>query len=217
MLRCSLALICGTAAAASAEETKVSALGLADHEVTQEELEKGEALPAPRFNTPGCSLCIGGQPQERRRGRDRAREWRQAAAAKHRDAGGGQGKLFAASGKARGPCRRLARGQLSRRAQDHSRRQAPDRAEHRRRSRSSRVGNGLDACPREMSVLEVGTARTRPCRTPTPRGGRRGRPARKPRSPRPSPRSGRYRRALPSGSACGRDRCRNGSRRRPVL
>jgi hypothetical protein len=53
-----LALICGTAAAASAEETKVSALGLADHQVTQEELEKGEALPAPRFNTPGIAYAL---------------------------------------------------------------------------------------------------------------------------------------------------------------
>jgi len=53
-----LALICGTAAAASAEETKVSALGLADHQVTQAELEKGEALPAPRFNTPGVAYAL---------------------------------------------------------------------------------------------------------------------------------------------------------------
>jgi len=53
-----LALICGTAAASSAEETKVLALGLADHEVTQEELEKGEALPAPRFNTPGVAYAL---------------------------------------------------------------------------------------------------------------------------------------------------------------
>ena len=53
-----LALICGTAAAASAEETKVLVLGLADHQVTQEELEKGEALPAPRFNTPGVAYAL---------------------------------------------------------------------------------------------------------------------------------------------------------------
>ncbi len=53
-----LALICGTAAAASAEETKVLALGLADHEVTQEELEKGEAPPVPRFNTPGIAYVL---------------------------------------------------------------------------------------------------------------------------------------------------------------
>jgi hypothetical protein len=50
-----LALICGTAAAAPAEETKVLALGLTDHEVTQAELEKGAALPAPHFNTPAIA------------------------------------------------------------------------------------------------------------------------------------------------------------------
>ncbi len=53
-----LALICGTAAAASAEETKVLALGLADHQVTQEELEKGETLPVPRFNSPGVAYAL---------------------------------------------------------------------------------------------------------------------------------------------------------------
>src|SRR3970040_1017009 len=50
-----LALICGTSAASSAEETKVLALGLADHQVTQEELEKGETPPAPHFNTPAVA------------------------------------------------------------------------------------------------------------------------------------------------------------------
>jgi hypothetical protein len=53
-----LALICGTAAASSAEETKVLALGLADHEVTQDELEKGETLPVPRFNTFGVAYAL---------------------------------------------------------------------------------------------------------------------------------------------------------------
>ncbi|MEX1060509.1 MAG: hypothetical protein WED13_05760 [Methyloceanibacter sp.] len=53
-----LALICGTAAASSAEETKVLALGLADHEVTQEELEKGEPLPVPHFNTPAIAYVL---------------------------------------------------------------------------------------------------------------------------------------------------------------
>jgi len=53
-----LSLICGTAAAASAEETKVLALGLADHEVAQEELEKGEAPPVPRFNSPGIAYAL---------------------------------------------------------------------------------------------------------------------------------------------------------------
>jgi hypothetical protein len=53
-----LALICGTAGAASAEETKVLALGLADHAVTEEELAKGEAPPVPRFNSPGVAYAL---------------------------------------------------------------------------------------------------------------------------------------------------------------
>jgi len=53
-----LALICGTAAAAPAEETKVLALGLADHEVTQAELENGSAPPSPHFNTPAIAYVL---------------------------------------------------------------------------------------------------------------------------------------------------------------
>jgi hypothetical protein len=49
-----LALICGSATAASAEETKVLALGLADHEVTQDELDK-DTPPVPRFNSPAIA------------------------------------------------------------------------------------------------------------------------------------------------------------------
>ena len=40
-----------------AEDAKVLALGLADHEVTQEELDKGTALAAPRFNTPAIAYA----------------------------------------------------------------------------------------------------------------------------------------------------------------
>ena len=39
------------------------ALGIADHEVTQEELEKGEALPAPR-SIPRGRLCAGGRSKK---------------------------------------------------------------------------------------------------------------------------------------------------------
>jgi hypothetical protein len=53
-----LALICGTAAAAQAAETKVVALELADHEVTQEELATGDTPPAPRFNTPAVAYVL---------------------------------------------------------------------------------------------------------------------------------------------------------------
>jgi hypothetical protein len=52
------ALVCGTAAAAGAEETKVLALGLADHAVTEEELAKSDALPVPRFNSPGVAYAL---------------------------------------------------------------------------------------------------------------------------------------------------------------
>ncbi|HEU0018250.1 MAG TPA: hypothetical protein VFQ31_07860 [Methyloceanibacter sp.] len=55
-----LLLICGLADAAAAEEAKVLALGLADHAVTQEELEKGEALKAPKFNTPAVAYVLAG-------------------------------------------------------------------------------------------------------------------------------------------------------------
>jgi hypothetical protein len=47
-------LICGVTTPAVAEDAKVLALGLADHEVTQEELDKG-APSVPRFNTPAIA------------------------------------------------------------------------------------------------------------------------------------------------------------------
>jgi hypothetical protein len=50
-----LALTAGIAAAALAEDAKIRGLGLTDHVVTEAELEKGEALPPPRFNSPGVA------------------------------------------------------------------------------------------------------------------------------------------------------------------
>jgi hypothetical protein len=50
-----LVLAVGTALAASAEEAKLNALGLTDHAVTQEELDNGAGLSAPKFNTPGVA------------------------------------------------------------------------------------------------------------------------------------------------------------------
>ena len=55
-----LALICGMSSAAFAEDAKVLALGLADHAVTQEELEKGEAQSTPKFNTPAVAYVLAG-------------------------------------------------------------------------------------------------------------------------------------------------------------
>jgi hypothetical protein len=53
-----LALICGMAATAAAEDTKVLALGIADHEATTAELETGAAVPAPHFNTAAIAYVL---------------------------------------------------------------------------------------------------------------------------------------------------------------
>jgi len=55
-----LALLCWPAGLGFAEEPKVLALGLADHAVTKEELEKGTALAVPRFNSPGVAYVLVG-------------------------------------------------------------------------------------------------------------------------------------------------------------
>jgi hypothetical protein len=56
-----LALICGMAATAAAEDAKVIALGITDHEATKAELEAGTALPAPKFNTPAVAYVLVGE------------------------------------------------------------------------------------------------------------------------------------------------------------
>ncbi len=43
---------------AESGETKVLALGLTDHKVTEEELRKGDKLPAPHFNTPAVAYVL---------------------------------------------------------------------------------------------------------------------------------------------------------------
>jgi len=48
----------GFTIAASAQEAKVLALAVTDHEVTQEEAEKGAALPVPRFNSPAIAYVL---------------------------------------------------------------------------------------------------------------------------------------------------------------
>jgi hypothetical protein len=53
-----LVMICGMAVAGSAEDAKVLALGITDHEVTEAELDKGDALPAPHFNTPAVAYVF---------------------------------------------------------------------------------------------------------------------------------------------------------------
>jgi hypothetical protein len=56
-------LICEVATPALAEETKVLAFGLADHEVTQEELDKGTP-PVPRFNSPAIAYVSAANLQK---------------------------------------------------------------------------------------------------------------------------------------------------------
>lgn len=53
-----IVLIFGLAGAVSAEDIKVQAVGITDHAVTQEELEKGEALAKPKFNTGGVAYGL---------------------------------------------------------------------------------------------------------------------------------------------------------------
>ena len=50
-------VLLGALAPTSAEEAKVLALGITDHQVTQEELAKGAALPPPQFNTPAIAYA----------------------------------------------------------------------------------------------------------------------------------------------------------------
>ena len=138
-----LALICGMAAAVAAEDAKVLALGITDHEVTQEEIEKGEALTAPHFNTPAIAYVLAA---DLKKGdiveialvnEDRSLLHNTQTLAR------GPGEVSAASGKARRAGRRLAGRQLSRQGQDHPRRQDADRAELETDRVRVGLGNGL--------------------------------------------------------------------------
>jgi len=57
MTRVLFVLVLLASAPASAEEAKVLALGITDHQVAQEELDKGVALPPPHFNTPAIAYA----------------------------------------------------------------------------------------------------------------------------------------------------------------
>jgi hypothetical protein len=48
----------------SAEDTKVVALGLTDHVVTEAELAEGAALAPPRFNSPGVAYALIGNAKK---------------------------------------------------------------------------------------------------------------------------------------------------------
>ena len=123
-------LICGVATPALAEETKVLALGLADHEVTQEELDKGTP-PVPRFNSPAIAYVSAANLKKGDSVEITLSNNDETPAHQQRDACRGQSDLSAASGQAGRAGRRLAVGvELFRQAQDHPRRQDADRAGH---------------------------------------------------------------------------------------
>jgi hypothetical protein len=50
--------LAGEEPASGQTDTKVLVLGITDHEVTAEELEKGATPPAPRFNTPALAYVL---------------------------------------------------------------------------------------------------------------------------------------------------------------
>ena len=50
-------MLLGISTSAWAGEAQVKALGITDHQVTPEELEKGAALPQPHFNTPAIAYA----------------------------------------------------------------------------------------------------------------------------------------------------------------
>lgn len=58
------ALIAGFALPALGEETKVAALGLADHPVAKDEIETGADLATPRFNTPAVAYALVSNPKK---------------------------------------------------------------------------------------------------------------------------------------------------------
>src|SRR6516165_10566187 len=161
-----------------AEDAKVLALGLADHEVTREELDKGTALAAPRFNTPAiaytsiANLKKGDVVEIMLVNDDRPLLHSTETLTED------QAKYLLQAG---GACRRLARGQLPRRANGYARRQTAHRA--------IQPAHPLRLVARPKGVLCASAPR-------------------RSRSRRPSRVSGRCRRGLPSGSACGTGRCR---------
>ncbi|MEZ0283298.1 hypothetical protein [Methyloceanibacter sp.] len=53
-----LLMVSGAIWPAAAEDTKVVALGVANHVVTEAELAGGAAVPIPRFNTPGIAYVL---------------------------------------------------------------------------------------------------------------------------------------------------------------
>ena len=178
-----LALICGMAATVAAEDAKVLALGITDHEATQEEIEKGEALKAPHFNTPAIAYVLAANLKKgdiveiALVNEDRSLLHNAQTLARTR-------RGFCCGRKARRTGRRLAGRQLSRQGHHHPRRQDAGRA----KLETNRVRVGWATacrCPRESTgghgVLAFAHPRIKP------RGGGRARRSRNSRYARPSP------------------------------
>lgn len=51
-------LLVGAAGGALAQETTVVALGLSDHPIAEDELQKGAEIATPKFNTPGVAYVL---------------------------------------------------------------------------------------------------------------------------------------------------------------
>ena len=148
-------LICGVATPVLAEETKVLALGLADHEVTQEGLDKGTP-PVPRFNSPAiayvsaANLKKGDSVEITLSNADKALLTNSETLADDR------ADLSAAGGQAGRAGRRLAVGvDLFRQAQDHPRRQDADRAGHDADSVRITDCPGLDFHPLTIHISSI--------------------------------------------------------------
>ena len=115
------------------------ALGLANREVTVDDLAKGTP-PVPRFNTPAIAYVLAADLKKGDTVEISLANGEGPLLTNSETLSRGQGDLSAAGGKAGGAGRRLAAGvEIFRHGQDHARRQDPDRAVERARSRSSRA------------------------------------------------------------------------------
>ena len=122
-------LICGAATPALAEEAKVLALGLADREVTEEELAKATP-PVPGFNTPAIAYVLAANLKKGDTVEIALCNDEKPLLTNTETLAEDRGDLSAASGQAGRAGRRLAVGvEIFRQAQDHPRWQDADRAE----------------------------------------------------------------------------------------
>ena len=104
-----LVLICGTAGQAFAEETKVLALGLANREVTVDDLAKGTP-PVPRFNSPAIAYVLAADLKKGDTVEISLANGEGPLLTNSETLSRGQGDLHAAGRKAGGSGRRLAAG-----------------------------------------------------------------------------------------------------------